>query len=371
VSYSQLFRPLTLRKLDLKNRALVAPMCQYSAAADGVPTDWHLMHLGSFATGGFSLVLAEATAVTPEGRISPRDLGLWDDEQAEAFARIADFVHEHGEGAKFGIQLAHAGRKGSTTGDLPGLPGGPLTEDDGAWRTLAPTEEPFGSFPAPHALTEEEIEETVEAFAASARRAVEAGVDTVQIHAAHGYLLHEFLQRRVNTRSDRWGGESLEDRMRFPLRVVEAVRGALPEHMPLLLRVSAVDWREPADTERGRAANAEDLADITEFVARARDLGVDMVDVSSGGNLAAPQVRPGPGYQTAFAEHIRRETGVPTSAVGIITDAVQAEHILSSGQADAVSVGREALRDPRWALNAARALGQETAWPGQYVRARR
>lgn len=371
VAYSHLFQPLTLRGLTLKNRALVAPMCQYSAADDGIPTDWHLMHLGAFATGGFSLVTAEATGVVPEGRISPGDLGLWNDDQVSAFSRLADFVHENGQGAAFGIQLAHAGRKASTYHALPGYPSGSLSSEDGAWTTLAPTNEPFGDFDAPHAMTEEEILETADAFASAARRAVEAGVDTVQIHAAHGYLLHEFLQKAVNTREDRWGGDDLENRMRFPLEVVRRVREALPEDMPLMLRVSAVDWREEWGTEAGRRANDEDLTDITEFVRRAGELGVDMVDVSSGGNLTRPNVKAVPGYQTEFAAHIRRETGVVTSAVGIITDPVQAEHIVATGQADAVSIGREALRDPRWALRAADVLRQDTEWPGQFYRAHR
>lgn len=371
MAYSHLFQPLTLRGLTLKNRALVAPMCQYSAADDGIPTDWHLMHLGAFATGGFSLVTAEATGIVPEGRISPGDLGLWNDEQIGAFSRIADFVHENGQGAAFGIQLAHAGRKASTYHALPGYPSGSLSPEDGAWTTVAPTEEPFGDFDAPHAMTETEILDTAEAFASATRRAVEAGVDTVQIHAAHGYLLHEFLQKAVNTRDDQWGGDDLENRMRFPLEVVRRVREALPEHMPLMLRVSAVDWREEWGTEAGHRANDEDLADITEFVRRAGELGVDMVDVSSGGNLVQPNVKPVPGYQTEFAAHIRRETGVVTSAVGIITDPIQAEHTVATGQADAVSIGREALRDPRWALRAADELRQDIEWPGQFYRAHR
>lgn len=369
MAVSRLFQPLALRSLELKNRALIAPMCMYSAGPDGVPNDWHLMHLGAFATGGFSLVLTEATAVAPEGRISPRDLGLWSDEQIPGFARIADFVHEHGEGAKVGVQLAHAGRKASTTPGLPGFSGGALTEQEGAWRTLGPTSEPFGDLPAPAAMTEEQILRTVRDFADAARRAVAAGMDTVQIHAAHGYLLHEFLQAAVNTREDRWGG-SLENRMRFPLAVVEAVRAELPAATPLLLRVSAADWRGDTAEETTRNNDA-DLADVAAFVARARDLGVDLVDVSSGGNEPHPRVQPGPGYQTAFAQRIRQETGLATSAVGILTDPVQAEHVLVSDQADAVSIGREALREPRWALRAARELGAETAWPGQYARARR
>lgn len=371
MAYSYLFQPLTLRGLEFKNRAFVAPMCQYSAADDGIPTDWHLMHLGSFATGGFGLIIAEASGVVPEGRISPGDLGLWNDDQAREFAHIADFVHTHGQGAKFGIQLAHAGRKASTYHALPGYPEGSLSPEDGAWTTLAPTDEPFGPFDAPRAMTESEILETAQAFADAARRAVDAGVDTVQIHAAHGYLLHEFLQKDVNTRDDRWGGADLENRMRFPLEVVRRVREAIPDDMPLMLRVSAVDWKEEAGTEAAREANDADLADITEFVRQAAAAGVDMVDVSSGGNLPQPQVRPVPGYQTEFAAHIRRETGLPTSAVGIITDAVQAEHVIATGQADAVSLAREALRDPRWALRAAQELRQDIEWPDQFYRAKR
>ncbi|WP_085528454.1 NADH:flavin oxidoreductase/NADH oxidase [Kocuria massiliensis] len=371
MAYSHLFQPLTLRGLTLKNRALIAPMCQYSAADDGVPTDWHLAHLGSFATGGFSLVLAEASGVTPAGRISPGDLGLWSDDQVSAFSRIADFVHENGQGAAFGIQLAHAGRKASTYHALPGYPEGSLASEDGAWETFAPTDEPFGPFDAPRAMTEDDILETAQAFADAARRAVQAGVDTVQIHAAHGYLLHEFLQKAVNTRDDRWGGEELENRMRFPLEVIRRVRAELPDEMPLLLRVSAVDWKEEWGTDAGRRANDDDLAEITEFVRQAGELGVDMVDVSSGGNLPQPHVKPGPGYQTEFAAHIRKETGIVTSAVGVITDPTQAEHIVASGQADAVSIGREALRDPRWAWRAARELRQDIESPGQFYRAAR
>lgn len=362
---------MTLRGLELKNRAFIAPMCQYSAADDGIPTDWHLMNLGSFATGGFSLITAEASGVTPEARISPGDLGLWNEDQAQQFARIADFVHEHGNGAKFGIQLAHAGRKASTYHALPGFPEGSLSAEDGAWTTLAPTDEPFGSFDVPKAMTEEDILDTAQAFADAARRAVDAGVDTLQIHAAHGYLLHEFLQKDVNTRTDQWGGESLENRMRFPLEVVRQVRDVIPEDMPLMLRVSAVDWKEEAGTDAARRSNDADLADITEFVRQAGALGVDMVDVSTGGNLPHPHVRPVPGYQTEFAAHIRKETGIATSAVGIITDPVQAEHIIASGQADGVSLAREAQRNPRWALRAAQELRQDIEWPGQLARAKR
>ncbi|WP_129660622.1 NADH:flavin oxidoreductase/NADH oxidase [Rothia uropygialis] len=371
MAFSYLFQPLALRGLELKNRAFVAPMCQYSAADDGVPTDWHLMHLGSFATGGFALVTAEATAVASEGRISPGDLGLWNDGQAQQFARIADFVHEHGQGAKFGIQLAHAGRKASTYHALPGYPEGSLDKNDGAWTTLAPTDQAFGPFDAPQAMSEQDILDTARAFGEAATRAVDAGVDTLQIHAAHGYLLHEFLQKDVNTREDKWGGEDLENRMRFPLEVVRQVRAAIPENMPLMIRVSAVDWKEEAGSEAARRANEADLADITEFVRQAGRLGVDMVDVSSGGNLAQPHVVPVPGYQTEFAAHIRRETGVTTSAVGIITNPIQAEHTIATGQADAVSVGREALRDPRWVLRAAQELRQDTDWPDQFYRAKR
>ncbi|OMH24778.1 oxidoreductase [Tersicoccus phoenicis] len=359
MSVPALFEPLTLRGLTLAHRGWVSPMCEYScdpASAPGVPTDWHLVHLGGFAVGGAALIMTEATAVDPEGRISPQDTGIWNDDQAAAWRRIVDFVHANGLDAKIGIQLGHAGRKASTYPPFAAQHGSVPAAEHG-WETLGATDAAFNGYAAPAAMTEDQIHGVINDFAAAARRSVEAGFDTVELHAAHGYLLHQFLSPLVNDRTDGWGGDD-EGRMRLPLAVIDAVRAAIPESMPLLMRISATDWE---DIEA-------DLAFSARFVTAAHEHGVDLVDVSSAGNLPTPKVRGGAGYQTSFAERIRRDTGVPVSTVGMITDPVQAEHVLLSGQADAVSLARAALADPRWWLRAAHRLGHEMTWVPQYQR---
>jgi 2,4-dienoyl-CoA reductase-like NADH-dependent reductase (Old Yellow Enzyme family) len=353
---SLLFEPLKVGDVTFRNRIFVSPMCQYSSE-DGLPTDWHLVHLGSRAVGGAGLVMVEATAVTPEGRISPGDSGLWSDAHTEAFQRITRFVREHG--AVPGIQLAHAGRKAST--DLPWRGGTPLDAGSGAWQTVAPSAVPFAAgYPTPQALDTQGMDGIVAAFAAAARRAYAAGFECVELHLAHGYLLHEFLSPLANKRTDDYGG-ALENRMRLPLRVAEAVRAAWPARLPLFARISASDWTE----------GGWDIEQSVALSRRLKALGIDLIDCSSGGVIADARVPAGPGYQTPFAERIRRDAGIATGAVGLITDAMQAEHILRTGQADAVFLARELLRDPYWPLHAAARLHTDVPWPVQYERAKR
>jgi 2,4-dienoyl-CoA reductase-like NADH-dependent reductase (Old Yellow Enzyme family) len=358
---SALFDPLRLRGLELAHRGWVAPMCQYSTdpeGAPGVPTDWHLVHLGQFAAGGAALILTEATAVSREGMISPRDTGLYTTEQAQAWRRITDFVHDHGAaGAKIGVQLAHAGRKGSSWWPFSDRHGS-VPDVEGGWETVGPTAEPFGAYAAPRAMTEEDITRVTGDFERSARLAVEAGFDTVEIHAAHGYLLHQFLTPLVNQRTDRWGGDEA-GRSRLVLEVVNAVRRAIPESMPLLLRISGSDW----------TAGGLDGASSARLAAAAGERGVDLVDVSSGGAVPGVEIPVGPGYQTELAAQVRRDSGVATAAVGLIDSPYQADTIVRSGQADAVLVARGALRDPHWWLRAAAALDCEIPWAPQYERA--
>jgi 2,4-dienoyl-CoA reductase-like NADH-dependent reductase (Old Yellow Enzyme family) len=350
---AHLFSPLALRDLRLRNRVLVSPMCQYSCE-DGLANDWHLVHLGAFAVGGAALVLTEATAVQPEGRISPWDMGLWNDAQAEALAPVVAFVHAHGAAA--GIQLAHAGRKASTARPWDG--GGAVASTAGGWQPVAPSAVPFDEgHLVPRALTVEEIAATVQAFAAAARRALEIGCRTVEIHAAHGYLLHEFLSPLANRREDRYGG-SFENRSRIVREVVEAVRAVWPERLPLLLRISATDWTE----------GGWDPEESVELARAVKSLGVDLVDCSSGG-LVPARIPAAPSYQVPFAERIRREVGMPTGAVGLIAEPEQADLIVRSGQADAVFLARELLRNPRWPLSAAKKLGHPAPVPPQYLRA--
>jgi 2,4-dienoyl-CoA reductase-like NADH-dependent reductase (Old Yellow Enzyme family) len=352
---SLLFTPLKIGDVTFRNRAFVSPMCQYSSR-DGMPNDWHLVHLGSRAVGGAGLVMVEASAVAPEGRITPGDSGLWSDAHAEAFQRITRFIREHG--AVPGIQLAHAGRKAST--DLPWLGGKPLTPEAGAWTTVAPSAVPFADgYPSPQALSVAELDGVVAAFVAAARRARDAGFQCIEVHMAHGYLLHEFLSPLANHRDDDYGG-SLENRMRFPLRVAAAVREAWPASLPLLARISASDWVE----------GGWDIEQSVALCRRLKEIGVDLIDCSSGGVIADARVPAGPGYQTPFAERIRREAGIATAAVGLITEAAQAEHILRTGQADAVFLAREMLRDPYWPLHAAAKLRVDVPWPVQYQRAK-
>lgn len=350
---SQLFTPLQFGDIRFRNRVFVSPMCQYSSQ-DGMPNDWHLVHLGSRAVGGAGLVCVEATAVTPEGRISLADTGLWSDAHTEAFARITQFIRQ--QGAVPAIQLAHAGRKASCA--VPWQGGKALA--DGAWTTMAPSAVPFAEGdPAPHALSPDELDALVADFRAAAVRAKEAGFDCVEVHMAHGYLLHEFLSPLSNRREDDYGG-SLENRMRLPLRVATAVREVWPANLPLFVRLSATDWMD----------GGWDLAQSVTLSRKLKDLGVDMIDCSSGGLVPNASIPVGAGFQTPFAETIRREVGIATIAVGMITEPVQAEHIVRTGQADAVMLARELLRDPYWPLHAAHALHSEIEWPVQYERAK-
>ena len=352
---AHLFDALVIRDLKFANRAFVSPMCQYSST-DGRANDWHLVHLGSRAVGGAGLVLTEATAVLPEGRISPQDLGIWSDDHIEPLARIVRFIHEHGSVA--GMQLAHAGRKASTYRPWDGQ--GKVPETEGGWNNVvAPSAVAFADhYPLPQAASKQEIQAIVAAFGEAARRACEAGFRVVEIHAAHGYLIHEFLSPLSNRRTDAYGG-SFENRTRILGEIVAAVRRSWPERAPLFVRISATDWVD----------GGWDLQQSIELARQVKDLGVDLIDCSSGGNVAQAKIPVGPGYQTAFAERIRRESGVMTGALGMITSAVQAEHILATGQADAVIIAREMLRDPYWPLRAARELGQTISWPVQYLRA--
>lgn len=353
---SALFEPLTLRALTLRNRLWIAPMCQYSVEAqDGVPTDWQLVHLGQFAIGGAGLIFAEATAVTPDGRISPQDAGIWNDDQAAAWERIVRFIREQGSAA--GIQLAHAGRKASTFRPWGTDRHGSVPEADGGWTTVGPTADAFGDFAAPVALDEAGIDEVVSAFAAAATRAVAAGFDVLEIHAAHGYLLHQFLTPLVNTRTDAYGG-SLENRARFLLRVVESVRSVIGETV-LMVRFSATDWVDGG-------WNEVDTATVAGWAA---DAGADFFDISTGGAVADAQIPLSPGYQVPFASHVKDHAQVLVSAVGLITDPLEAEDIVRSGRADAVMIAREALRDPHFALRAAALLEADDPTPGQYRRA--
>jgi 2,4-dienoyl-CoA reductase-like NADH-dependent reductase (Old Yellow Enzyme family) len=350
-----LFDPLTIRDLSLANRVVVSPMCEYSST-DGFVNDWHFVHLGSRAVGGAGLVLTEATAVLPEGRISPQDLGIWSDKHVEPLARVVRFIHEQGSVA--GMQLAHAGRKASTYRPWEGNSAVP--ESEGGWKkVVAPSALRFtDNYPMPQALTNDGIREIVAAFAAAARRACDAGFRVIEIHGAHGYLIHEFLSPLSNQRDDAYGG-SFENRTRFIREIVAAVRSSWPKDAPLFVRISATDWVD----------GGWDIRQSVELARGLKELGVDLVDCSSGGTVPHAEIPVGPGYQTAFAEQIRRETGIMTGAVGMITSPVQAEHIIATGQADAVIMAREFLRDPYWPLRAARELGQPISWPVQYLRA--
>lgn len=349
-----LFDELTIREVTLRNRIVVSPMCQYSCT-DGFATDWHLVHLGSRAVGGAAAVIAEATAVTAEGRISPADLGIWKDEHIAALAKIAAFIN--GQGAASGLQLAHAGRKGSTRRPWEG--GGGIADSEGGWTPVAPSAVAFEErYRAPAELDRRGIRAIVDAFAAAARRAAQAGFQLIEIHAAHGYLVHQFLSPLSNRRTDEYGG-SLENRMRFAREVVTAVRQVWPAELPLFVRISATDWVQ----------GGWDPEQSVQLAKRLKDLGADLIDCSSGGTAPSAKIPMGPGYQVPFAEKIRREAGVMTGAVGMITDAKQADEIIGEGKADLVLLAREFLRQPYWPIHAARELGKDIAWPLQYVRA--
>jgi 2,4-dienoyl-CoA reductase-like NADH-dependent reductase (Old Yellow Enzyme family) len=355
---SHLFTPVRLRDLEIRNRIWAAPMCQYSAQ-DGVPNTWHLVHLGSFARGGVGLVFTEATAVLPEGRISPEDTGIWNDQQRAAWAPMVEFMH--GQGAQVGIQLAHAGRKASTV--APWLGRGPVADDEGGWRPVGPSALPFpGLRQDVEELGLEGVARVVEGFRTAAERSVEAGFDVVEVHAAHGYLLHEFLSPLSNLRDDEYGG-AFENRVRLLLEVVDAVRDVVPTGMPVVVRISGTDWAEGGWT----------VEDSARLAGQLKEHGVDLVDVSSGGNVADATIPVGPGYQVELARRVREVGGLPTGAVGMITEPKQAEEILASGAADVVLLARALLRDPHWALRAAHELGVRAGegvdWPNQYLRA--
>lgn len=352
---SRLFSPLSLRSVTFRNRIFVSPMCQYSSL-QGIPTDWHLVHLGSRAVGGAGLVMVEATAVSPEGRISPDDSGIWSDEHASAFAPITRFIAE--QGAVAGIQLAHAGRKAST--DRPWLGGGPLAPDSRGWQPLAPSPVPFApGHPVPQEMSTVDISAVVRGFRAAANRALTAGFKVVEIHMAHGYLLHEFLSPLANQRTDEYGG-NLENRLRLPLEIAQTVREVWPEELPLFVRISATDWVE----------GGWDLAQSIELSRRLKAIGVDLIDCSSGFVVPDAAIPFGPGFQTPFATAIRQHAEIATGTVGMILEPAQAEQIIATGLADAVFLARAMLRDPYWPLHAARALGVEIPWPLQYERAK-
>ena len=350
-----LFDPFAIRDLTFANRVFVSPMCQYSSH-DGYANDWHLVNLGSRAVGGAGLIFTEATAILPEGRISPQDLGIWADGHIEMLARIVSFIHEQGSIA--GMQLAHAGRKAST--HRPWEATGAISESEGGWKkVVAPSALPFtDNYPMPLALTSDGIQEVIAAFAAAARRACQAGFRVIEIHAAHGYLIHEFLSPLSNRREDDYGG-SFENRTRLCREIVAAVRLAWPKELPLFVRISATDWID----------GGWNIDESVKLAAQLKSMGVDLIDCSSGGNVPHAKIPVGPGYQVTFAERIRRETEIMTGAVGMITSPVQAEHIIRTQQADAVIMAREFLRDPYWPLRAAQELDQPVAWPVQYLRA--
>lgn len=351
---SRLFEPFAQRSLTLRNRIVVSPMCQYSAT-DGLPDDWHLVHLGSRAVGGAAAVIAEASAVSAEGRISPGDTGIWNDAQTQAWAPIARFIVDHG--AVPGIQLAHAGRKASTAPPWQG--GKPVPVEAGGWTPVAPSALAFDEgHAAPGVLDEAGIAKVAADFRAAAQRSLAAGFQLIELHAAHGYLLHQFLSPLSNRRVDRYGGD-FDNRVRLTLEVIEAVRQVWPERLPLWLRISATDWTD----------GGWDLEQSVALAQRVRRLGVDLIDASSGGLIPGVRIAVGPGYQVPFAAQIRRHAGIATGAVGLITRADQAERIIQGGEADVVLLARELLRDPYFPHRAAQQLGVAIEAPPQYQRA--
>lgn len=353
---SALFEPLQIRQVEFRNRAWMSPMCQYSAV-DGIPTDWHLVHLGARASGGVGLAMVEATAVTPEGRISPFDTGIWSDAHRDAFQRIAAFVTS--QGAVPGMQIAHAGRKASTNRPWSGSK--PVAPEDGGWLPVGPAPMAYTEgYPTPRSLSTSEVRATIDAFAAGARRAVDAGFRVVELHAAHGYLVHEFLSPLTNDRTDEFGG-SLDNRLRLAVEAATAVRAEIGNDIPLFVRVSADEYVE----------GGWDLEQTVELARRLKAVGVDLIDASSGGNLPHQRLKFYPGYQVPFARAIRERAAIATAAVGLITEPAHAEGIIATGDADAVLLGRELLRNPYWTLEAARALGADLEWQPQYARAKR
>jgi 2,4-dienoyl-CoA reductase-like NADH-dependent reductase (Old Yellow Enzyme family) len=352
---SSLFSTLKIRNTELKNRIAVSPMCQYSSE-NGMPTDWHFVHLGSRAVGGASLVITEATAVSPEGRISPDDAGIWNEKHAEAYKRITAFISS--QNSVPGIQLAHAGRKASTYSPWKGK--GEVKAKDGGWQTIGPSSIPFAeNYPQPKEMSKNDIKEVISQFKDAAVRSITAGFQLIELHFAHGYLVHEFLSPISNHRKDEYGG-SLENRSRLALEITEAVRMVLPETTPLFVRISASDWTE----------NGWDIDQSVQLAKCLKDTGVDLIDCSSGGNVSGARIPVGPGYQVPFAERIKQEAGILTGAVGFITSPVQAETIIRTGQADIVLLAKEMLRDPHWPLHAAKKLNSEIVWPNQYLRAK-
>jgi len=352
---TKLFSPLKLRELEFKNRIFVSPMCQYSAEG-GIPNNWHLVHLGSRAVGGAALVMVEATGVCAEGRITPHCTGLWSDAHAEAFRPIVDFIKQ--QNAVPGIQIAHAGRKGSC--GVPWNGGKYLPIGAGGWQTVAPS--PIAFSPAhgtPRELSHGEIDGVVELFAAAARRALAAGFEVAEVHCAHGYLLNEFLSPLSNRRTDEYGG-SMENRCRLPLKVAQTVRELWPQQWPVFVRISATDWVE----------GGWDLAQSIQFSKWLKEIGIDLIDCSTGGMVLEAKIPVAPGFQVPFAAGVRKQAGIATGAVGLITEPAQAEQILKEEQADAIFLARELLRDPYWPLRAARELGVDVEWPNQYVRAK-
>jgi 2,4-dienoyl-CoA reductase-like NADH-dependent reductase (Old Yellow Enzyme family) len=351
-----LFKPLQLREINLRNRIAVSPMCMYSSV-DGFANDWHLAHLGSRAVGGAGLVMTEATAVSPEGRISFRDLGIWKDEQIKPLRAVTKFIEDHGSVP--GIQLAHAGRKGSRNAPWEG--DRHVTDGDGGFALVSSTGTPFSDgYGIPSKLDENGIKKVVDDFRAAAQRALEAGFKVAEIHGAHGYLVHQFLSPLCNDRKDAYGG-SFENRIRLLLEIVKEVRGIWPDELPLLVRISSTDWHPEGWT-------IEESVKLSSIL---KTLGVDLIDVSSGGIAPGIKIPVGPGYQVPFADQVKRETGILTGAVGLITEPKQADEIIASGKADIVLLAREMLRDPYFPLRAAKELGAEVTWPVQYLRARR
>lgn len=367
---AMLFDEIQFRETTVPNRIVVSPMCQYSAP-DGMANEWHSVHLGSRAVGGTGIVMTEATAVSPEGRISPEDLGIWTDAHASALEPIASFIRE--QGSVPAIQLAHAGRKASTARPWEGRD--PVLPEDGGWSVIAPSDRPYpreGETPPLEPMTSEDIDRLVTKFADAARRARSAGFEIAEIHAAHGYLLHEFLSPVSNRRTDEYGG-SFENRIRLVLEVTRAVREVWPDEQPIFVRISATDWLDDPSPDE-RPLDDRDSWDVDQSVAlasRLTDAGADLIDVSSGGISPEQEIEwVGPGYQVRFAERIREEAGVPVGAVGGITDATHADAIVRNDRADLAIVGREHLRDPYFALNAAQELGVDLEWPPQYRRAK-
>jgi 2,4-dienoyl-CoA reductase-like NADH-dependent reductase (Old Yellow Enzyme family) len=352
---NKLFSPLQIRGVELKNRIAVSPMCQYSSY-NGMPTEWHLVHLGSRAVGGAALVIQEATAVSPEGRISPDDAGIWSDVQAEAYKKITDFIIL--QNCIPGIQLAHAGRKGSTYSPWKGT--GEVRKEDGGWQTFSPSPIHFtDNYPSPKEMDKGDIKKVVDDFCQAALRSTKASFKLIELHMAHGYLVHEFLSPLSNLRNDEYGG-SLENRCQFAIEIAKGVRGVIPEDFPLFARISSSDWIE----------GGWSIEDSVLLSKKLKEAGVDLIDCSSGGNAPKAPILAGPGYQIPFSEKIKQEAGILTGGIGFITSPEQADQIIRTGQADIVLLAREILRNPYWPLNAAKVLKAEIEWPKQYGRAK-